>query len=562
MTEPGRKQQYSENVNLVLVLGQEQEARAVLSTVVVYAYEQEKDERICITGPATFHEKTAKHLKEVVMPIVDQILEVLGLPNKNFEICVANIEASSINDIGLNISGHSLDVPILIGMISAALGIPVSKKIVSTGHIASLYGDIRMVSGLQAKLTAAIDTKSINTFLHPDLDQDGSLDSLSPNNKQHIAGDIAMAKRNLQLTGVRDINDLVRLSFSDEHIVLASLERGFYETSTSSANTDSPIGKTANFLGLKNSLRFWKTLERQLMEGRNDDVKNFLRAMADFHLKGKTYPKDFGHKLLQLMQSLPPTTRRFKIIFPLLSMTQCIGLSQFAEESDHQDVKSLFRATSGEVIGQSVRIDGDISSGDAIADTCGNENLSLVISEIDADALTVIGHPIDLARATYLLDSVTVRSYNDFVDTITSFYIHLVRHTRKISEPVDRATAGAEAIALLERAFSRNGGFNAALSESKIPVNGGLRFILDRLAEQFKMEQQEKHVNHILKSALDPLDWERKVDLMEALLKRLQSHLPADILSQSPDRFAGQYEGIVKAYVRSKDQIKSLFRSL
>ena len=562
MTEPRRKQQLSGRVNLVLVLGQEQEATAALSTVVVYAFEQKNDERICITGPTTIHEKTAKHLKEMVIPIVDQILETLALPQKNFEICVTNIEVSSINDIGLSISGNSLDVPILIGMISAALEIPINKDILSTGHIASLNGDIRMVSGLQAKLKAAIDSRFVNTFVHPDLDQDGSLDSLSPAKKQRIAGAIAMAKRTLYLTAIRDINDLVRVAFSDEHIVLASLKTGFYETSSPGSNTDSPIGKAARFLCLNNTLRFWKTLERQLMEARNNDVRNFLHAMADFHLQQKTYPKNIGHNLFQLMQSLPPETRRFKITFPLLPMTQCIGLSQFAKESDHEDVKFLFNATSGEIIEQSTRLSENMSSGDAGADEYGNDRLSLIFSEIGADALSVIGLPIDLARATYLLDSLNVRSYNDFVDTITSFFIHLVRHTRKISEPVDRATAGGEAIALLERAFSRNGGFNAALSESKTPVNGGLRFILDRLVEQFKMEQQEKHVNHILKSALDPLDWESKVDLMEALLKHLQPHLPADILSQSPDRFAGQYEAIVKAYVRSSDQIKSLFRSL
>ena len=562
MTVTERKGCFSGTANLVLVLGQGQEATAVLSTVVVYAFEPENSERIRFTGPAAFHKKTAKHLKEVVLPIVDQILEALGLPQINFEICVANIEASSINDIGLNISGNSLDVPVLVGMLSAALEIPIDKELVFTGHIASLHGDIRMVSGLPAKLTAAIDSELITTFVHPGLDQDGSLDSLSPNKKQCIAGAIAMAKRKLRLTGVRDINDLVRAVFSDEHIALASLKKGFYEASAPAPHTDSPMGKAAKFLGLNNTVRFWKALERQLMEGRNDDAGNFLRAMADFHLQQRLYPKDFGHKLLQLIQSLPPETRRFKVIFPLLPMTQCIELSQFAKESDHEDVKSLFKATSGEIIGQTVRATGDSSSGDVADDECGSDKLSLIFSEIDADALAVIGHPIDLARATYLLESVTVRSYNDFVDTITSFYVHLMRHTRKISEPVDIATAGAEALELLEKAFSKNGGFNAALSESKMPVSGGLRFILDKMTEQLKMEQQEKHVNHVLKSVLDPLDWGSKVRLMEALLKRLQCHLPADIVSQPPDRFAVQYEGIVKAYVRSADQMKSVFRSL
>ena len=562
MTVTERKGCFSGAANLVLVLGQEQEATAVLSTVVVYAFEQENGERIRFTGQATFHKKTAKHLKEVVLPIVDQILEAFSLPLKNFEIGVANIEASSINDIGLIISGNSLDVPVLVGMLSAALEIPVNKEIISTGHIASLHGDIRMVSGLPAKLKAAIDSGLFTTFVHPVLDQDGSLDSLSPKAKQSIAGAIAMAKRSIRLAGVRGINDLVKAAFSDEQIVLASLKNNFYEESALGPHTDSPIGKAAKFLGLNNEERFWKTLDRQLMESRNEDVRNLLHALADFHLEQKIYPQNFGNNLLQIIQSLPPETRRFKVIFPLLPMTQCIQLSQLAKESDHDDVKSLFNATSGEIIGQSVRVTGNSSSGDGAVDECGSDKLSFIFYEIGTDTLAMIGHPIDLARATYLLHSVTVESYSDFVDTITSFYVHVIRHTRKISEPIDLTVAGADALALLERAFSKKGGFNAALSESKMPVSGGLRFILDKMTEHFKMEQQEKHVNHVLKSVLDPLDWESKVSLMEALLKRLQCHLPSDIVSQPPDRFAGHYEGIVKAYVRSADQMKSLFRSL
>ena len=101
----------------------------------------------------------------------------------------------------------------------------------------------------------------------------------------------------------------------------------------------------------------------------------------------------------------------------------------------------------------SVRVTGNINSDDASADKCGNDKLSLIFSEIDADALAMIGHPIDLARATYLLDSVTMESYSGFVDTITSFYVHLIRHSRKISEPIDLTVAGADALALLERTF-------------------------------------------------------------------------------------------------------------
>ena len=189
--------------------------------------------------------------------------------------------------------------------------------------------------------------------------------------------------------------------------------------------------------------------------------------------------------------------------------------------------------------------------------------LQSILSEISAEALTnIIGLPIDSARAAYIMDSVTVRSHEEFNDTITSFYLHLARHTRKLSDPANVNAASGDAIALLERTFSKKGGLQAALAEARTGVNGGLRFVLDMMTEQYKREEEEKHVNSILKTALDQKDFESKVDLMRALIQRLEPHLDPEILSQPAERFAEHYEDIIKAYLQSMDRLNSIMRSL
>jgi len=157
---------------------------------------------------------------------------------------------------------------------------------------------------------------------------------------------------------------------------------------------------------------------------------------------------------------------------------------------------------------------------------------------------------------------VTVNSYEEFCETITSFYMHLKRHTRKLSEPVDLNEAAPEALDLLERAFSKQGGLKAAEAEARTAVKGGLRLVLDMMTEQFKREEQEKYMNYILKSALDPLDWKSKVDLMGVFLKRLGPLLAPEIKSQPPERFAEHYEDLIRAYLQSIDRMNSLLRSL
>lgn len=537
--------------------------KAVISTVVVRVREKKQGKRVRFTGPATFKEKTAEHLAGVVLPSADGVLRALNLPGKNFDVSVVNLDAASIMDIGLKISGYSADVPILLAILSASLEIGVPEDVVSTGHIASPDGDIRMVKNVPAKLEAAIKTESIHRFVHPAIAQESFLDSLSPGERQSAADALAKAKRDIRTIAVRDIGDLVREIFSDEQVVLASLRQGFYTAADSPFPGETAVGRAVEFLAQNNEKRFWTVLARQLLEGRDKDARELLLALAQFQIHRKTYPKELGCSLIRLIKSLPPETRRLKIHFPLLSMPECIQLSQFAKETDHEDVPLLFRAGSGEKTPPLARVDTLTGPNEAPEVNHHKGTLQSILSEISAEALANgIGLPIDTARATYTMDTVTVSTHEEFTDTITSFYLHLARHIRKLLDPVDLNAASAEAMELLERTFSKKGGHKAALAEAKTGINGGLRLVLDMVTEQFKREEQEEHVNCILKTALDPMDFENKVGLMRALIKRLEPHLDPEIKSQPPERFAEHYEDIIRAYLQSMDRLNSIMRSL
>lgn len=552
----------SGRANTVLVFGHGEDATAVVSAVVVRIVDQATGERVRFSGAAAFEDKTINHIRSVILPMVDRVCEILGLPKKSFEISVVNLGAASIIDVGLRISGYSADVPIALAMLSACLEMTVPQDIAVSGHIASVDGDIRMVRGIPAKLEAAIEEDIIGIFVHPALEKDGSLESLSPKEKERVAGAIGKARRLIRTVAVHDLGELAPKVFSDEQVVLSSLRLGFYQATIPFTAKQTPIERTVQYLAEDHEHRFWKALERQLLEGRNEDAKGLFQVFARFYIHTKRYPKGLGHKILQLLQSLPPETRRLKIVFPLLPMSECIQLSQFAQESDYEDVPLLFRAVSGRMATPLGKGSEKSGSGSDTEDETGAEKLRLILSEMDEEVLTLIGLPIDSARAAYVMESITVKSYDAFLETITSFYIHLMRYTGKVSDPVDRNVSGNEAIALLERAFSRDGGFNEALSEAKNGTNGGLRLVLDVMTARFKREEREKHVNLVLKLALDPLDWEGKVALMGALLKHLEPHLTPKIVSQPPERYAGHYETIVRGYVQSMDQVKSLLRSL
>ncbi len=244
-------------------------------------------------------------------------------------------------------------------------------------------------------------------------------------------------------------------------------------------------------------------------------------------------------------------------------MQDCIRLSQFAAKGDHEDVRLLIDAAQGRSSkSESPVIDLPDAQG---AEELGADSAALesVVSEISAETVArKIGLPIDTARASYHMDGVTAESYDEFSEAVSSYYLHLLRHTRSVGAGVEPHVVSAEALDLLERAFAKEGGQAAALAEARDGTRGGLRYVLDALTERFKAEQQVNHVRWVLKEALDPADWPARVAFTAALLQRLAPHLPADTRAMPPERLAKHYDLIVQAYVRSIDTVRVLLRAL
>jgi hypothetical protein len=443
-------------------------------------------------------------------------------------------------------------------MLSAAWNIPITDDIVTTGHISSSDGDISAVKAIPAKITASLNDKSIDCFIYPALDRDTSLHVLSPAETEKAEIAVINAKGRLRVVAVSNVGELIKAIFTDEAVVTASLQEGFFTIKGPQKTGSNPIGSSVCFLTENNKIRFWKVLERYFLAGESQKAKQLLLAFSRFHTQSETYPREFGRRLIQLLRSLPPAIRKLKIDFPLLPTLECVSLTQFATESDADDIRLLYEAAEGKVIWTEPVT---VSANNQSEEDKQEELVDFIISQIDSTALAkTVAMPIDTARATYMLDSLTISSNDEFYDVISAFYLHLQRHFHSASESVDINTVRADAIALVERIFADKGGFKAAMNEAKDAVTGGMRFILDAMTEQFKAECQAKHVNRVIKEAITPLDIDAQIALISILLKRLAPHLPKEIATAPPERFIEQYEIIVKAYVRSLDKINEVFR--
>ena len=519
--------------------------------------------RIRFSGPGGFEEKTREHICGVVWLCLRALLKRLGVVCPGFTISVVNLSAASWDHRGLAIAGFSADTPLFLAMLSAALNIPVPQDLLATGHIASPDGDIRVVGSLPAKLAAVSSAGGIKRFIYPDLSGDNSLDALlSENEVLEVHAAIAEAKRFLFALPVRDVGDLIKAIITDEQLVLAGLVNGYFMNSHATMVSGDPIGQATRHLTDDLPFKFWSVLESRMLAGQDSEAKMLLQRFLDSYLGKSNYPSKFGGRLYQLLASVPQQIRRLKIKRPLLPVADCIKLAQYAGAGDVDDVTMLFKAVGGDVSNNDSRkpeIQNKSEHAGSVDDPILESVLSLIRPSNLADR---ISSPIDNARATYLLDSVIVDGNDAFNEIIYSFYLHLMRHARGVEESVPTENVGGDALALLERSFARDGGVKGALTESRLGLKGGMRFVLDVMTEQFKKEEWEKEVNRVLLEAVDPADWNGQVAFIKALMSRLHGHLPEDILAYPPEKYGNHVQVLARAYVESLDKLHLTFRSL
>jgi len=242
-------------------------------------------------------------------------------------------------------------------------------------------------------------------------------------------------------------------------------------------------------------------------------------------------------------------------------MDICIKLSQFAQKTDHDDVRHLYDAAFGKAVEQSEAKTVTPKSPEESTGDSAEMLFDTIMNELDPETLAKrIGIPVDTARATYVMDKVIVDSEREFNDIIARFFLHLARHTGAIVGNADVQVAGSDAVALLESAFSRDGGHKGALAEARDGTRGGMRFILDRMADQFKFSKMQERANWVLKNAMETSDWDAQVQFVKVLLDRLGPDLPPEIKDKSPEEFAGDWETLARVYVQSLDKVKRYLR--
>jgi len=186
--------------------------------------------------------------------------------------------------------------------------------------------------------------------------------------------------------------------------------------------------------------------------------------------------------------------------------------------------------------------------------------LAQILDMMDDEAIAeAVDIPNDEARQSYPLERNTVDSYQEFHEEITMYYQHHILHA--IGNPVMPVfLASGLARDIVDIAFQRQGGLEAAYRNARTGRFGGLAGSFDAICQTLKQEHEEKYMEHIFNTFIDPLNYEDHVELMRQYLERFGNFLPDEESRRTPEDLARNAKELIKTHVKVVNNIRTTMR--
>lgn len=174
-----------------------------------------------------------------------------------------------------------------------------------------------------------------------------------------------------------------------------------------------------------------------------------------------------------------------------------------------------------------------------------------------------IGIPHDEARMRYRLERNTVRDFDEFSDRIGAYYNHHFSTCIAAGARLSRAEATGRAKETLDREYRRrHGDIVSAFTAAHDGLEGGMRVILDYIAEGIKYEAVERYVREVFDRQVAPNAWGVKVDIIRQFFRECGAYLSSSIHTDQPQRYAHAYQELIRSYVEGLQHTSNVFRRL
>lgn len=190
--------------------------------------------------------------------------------------------------------------------------------------------------------------------------------------------------------------------------------------------------------------------------------------------------------------------------------------------------------------------------------------INIIMSALDEREIArCVAVPHDQARIEYPLSSNTVENFGQFSDEISDYFNH--HHARCVSHggSFGRDDAYGKVKELLENEYrKKHGDIVSAFNDAHDGTNGGMRVVLDTIAESLKAEAVGNYITSIFDRYVTPNSWEDKVSIIRQFITYSGPYLSSSIISSQPERYAQNYSELIRSYTEGLRQTSSMFRRL
>jgi hypothetical protein len=163
----------------------------------------------------------------------------------------------------------------------------------------------------------------------------------------------------------------------------------------------------------------------------------------------------------------------------------------------------------------------------------------------------------------YPLRSNIVSSFDQFSDIVGDYYNHHFTACVSNGGALSRSQATGRAKEILEREYRReNGDIVTAYNDAHDGTNGGLRLVLDKVAEGIKTECVERYTRDMFDRHVAPNAWEDKVLIIRQFIAQCGVPLSSSIRADQPERYARDFQDLLRSYVDALRRTSSIFRRL
>jgi len=192
-----------------------------------------------------------------------------------------------------------------------------------------------------------------------------------------------------------------------------------------------------------------------------------------------------------------------------------------------------------------------------------NSAISVLHALNEREIAQHVGIKYDEVRGRFTTPQNTVANYNEFSGVIGDYCNYHFTQCVSNGGALSPREAIGRAKEILEKEYRRlDGDIVSAYNDAHYGTNGGLRGILDKLADGMKATSVEYYIGDIFDLHVSPVSWEEKVQIIREFIAQCGDFLSPDIHAHQPERYARDYTQLIRSYVSGLQRTSSIFRRL